>query len=115
MRGPRTTVARRLLWILCAIAASSTGLALALQQRALSTDLERAADRRLERAVATADRLIDDHLRTLEERFAAISRASEFRANLEVNHAPTLAYYAAQLARQQSAALLLMQGREQTY
>ena len=81
VRGPRTTVARRLLWILCAIAASSTGLALALQQRALSTDLERAADRRLERAVATADRLIDDHLRTLEERFAAISRASEFRAN----------------------------------
>jgi hypothetical protein len=77
VRGPRTTVARRLLWILCTIAASSTGLALALQQRALSADLERAADRRLQRAVATADRLIDDHLRTLEERFAAISRASE--------------------------------------
>lgn len=111
MRGPRTTVARRLLWILCAIAASSTGLALALQQRALSADLERAADLRLRRASTTVDRLIEDHLRTLSERYAAISKASEFRANLEVKHGPTLAYYAAQLARQQRAALLLFADR----
>jgi diguanylate cyclase (GGDEF)-like protein len=107
VKGPRTTVARRLLGILCAIAASSTGLALALQQRALSADLAYAADLRLRRAATAAERLIDDHLRTLSERYAAISKASEFRANLEVNHAPTLAYYAAQLARQQGAALLV--------
>ena len=111
MRGPRTTVARRLLWILCGIAASSTALALALQQRALSADLERAAYQRLGRSAAAAERLADDHLRTLSERFAAISKASEFRANLEVSHGPTLAYYAAQLARQQRAALLFFADR----
>jgi len=107
VRRPRTTVARRLLGILCGIAASSTGLALALQQRALSADLEHAADLRLRHAAAAAERLIEDHLRTLSERYAAISKASEFRANLEVNHGPTLAYYAEQLARQQRASLLL--------
>jgi diguanylate cyclase (GGDEF)-like protein len=111
MKGPRTTVARRLLWILCGIAASSTLLALALQQRALSADLERAAALRLQRAASAADGLIESHLRTLTERYAAISKAPEFRANLEVKHAPTLAYHASQLARQQRAALLLFADR----
>ncbi len=111
MRGPRTTVARRLLLILCGIAASSTGFALALQQRALAADLERAAGLRLERAASAADRLIESHLRTLAERYAAISKAPEFRANLEVKHGPTLAFYASQLAGQQRAALLLFADR----
>jgi len=111
VRGPRTTVARRLLLILCGIAASSTGIALALQQRALATDLERAASLRLERAASAADRLIESHLRTLAERYAAISKAPEFRANLEVKHGPTLAFYASQLALQQRAALLLFADR----
>jgi diguanylate cyclase (GGDEF)-like protein len=109
--GPRTTVARRLLLILCGIAASSTALALLLQERALKADLEQAAGLRLERAASGADRLIESHLRTLSERYAAISKAPEFRANLEVKHGPTLAFHAEQLARQQRAALLLFADR----
>jgi diguanylate cyclase (GGDEF)-like protein len=107
MRRPRATVARRILLLLGALTASSTGLALALQDRALSGDLERAADVRLTRAANAAGRLIEFHLRGVSERYAAVSRAPELRANLEVAHAPTLAFYAKQLAEQQGAALVL--------
>jgi diguanylate cyclase (GGDEF)-like protein len=107
VRRPRVTVALRLLLILCGVAAGSIALALALQHRALSADLERAAGRRLERAAAAVDRLIESHLRTLAERYAAISKAPELRANLEVKHGPTLAFHASQLAGQQHAALVL--------
>ncbi len=112
MRRPRATVALRLLLIVCGIAAGSIALALALQHRALSADLERAAGRRLERAASAPDRLIESHLRTLAERYAAISKAPELRANLEVKHGPTLAFYASQLAAQQRAALLLFADRK---
>jgi diguanylate cyclase (GGDEF)-like protein len=112
VRAPRATVALRLLLCLCGIAASSTGLALLLQDRALSADLERSAGLRLGRAASAADRLIEGHLRAVAERYAAISKAPEFRANLEVRHRPTLAFYASQLARQQHAALLLFADRE---
>jgi diguanylate cyclase (GGDEF)-like protein len=112
VRRPRATVALRLLLIVCGIAAGSIALALALQHRALSADLERAAARRLERAASAAERLIESHLRTLAERYAAISKAPELRANLEVRHGPTLAFYAAQLAREAGAALLLFTDRQ---
>jgi diguanylate cyclase (GGDEF)-like protein len=112
VRRPRVTVGLRLLLILCGIAAGSIALALALQHRALSADLERAAGRRLERAAAAADRLIEGQLRTLSERYAAISKAPELRANLEVKHGPTLAFFASQLAKQQHAALLLFADRK---
>jgi hypothetical protein len=111
MRRPRATVARRLLLLLGALAVSSTGLALALQDRAHARDLERAAVVRLTRTSVAAERLIDAHLKGLAERYAAISRAPELRANLEVEHAPTLAFYAAQLAKQQGAALVLFENR----
>src|SRR5262245_57794482 len=111
VRGPRATVARRLLLCLCGLAASSTALALGLQQRALAADLERAASLRLERAAAAAERLIEGHLATLSERYAAISNTPELRANLEVKHAPTLSFHATRLAAQQRAALLLFTDR----
>jgi len=107
MRRPRSTVARRILLLLGALTASSTALALALQGRTLARDLERAAEVRLARAATAADRLAASHLDGLSDRYAAISRAPELRANLEVAHAPTLAYYAKQLAEQQGAALVL--------
>jgi diguanylate cyclase (GGDEF)-like protein len=114
VKRPRLTVGLRLLLCLCGLAAGSIVLALALQHRALSADLERAAGRRLEGAASAANRLIERHLLTQAERYAAISKAPELRANLEVRHGPTLAFYASELAAQQHTALLLFadsQGR----
>jgi diguanylate cyclase (GGDEF)-like protein/PAS domain S-box-containing protein len=98
--------------MLCGIAALSTGLAVSLHDRALSADLERAARGRLELAAQAADRLLERHLHAMLERYRAISQTPEFRANLEVNHRPTLEYYANRLAGQQNALLVLFTNPE---
>jgi diguanylate cyclase (GGDEF)-like protein/PAS domain S-box-containing protein len=90
----------------------STGLAMLAQDRALRADLERAAQVRLERAASAADRLLEGHLGAALKRYRAISRTPEFRANLEVNHAPTLNYFADRLADEQRSSLLLFLGPE---
>ena len=97
----------RVLLTLCAVAAFSTGLALLLQHRSLSADLRQAATVRLEGAAAAANRLAESHLTTVVERYQAISQTPEFRANLEIKHKGTLAYYANQVAEQQAAATVL--------
>jgi len=102
----------RLLCILCGVATASTGLALALQHRSLTTDLERAAARRLDSAVAAANRLAANHLAGLAERYRAVSGTPQFRANLEVNDAPTLAHYAEALLEQQGAVRILFLDRD---
>ncbi|MGH7540701.1 MAG: HAMP domain-containing protein, partial [Gemmatimonadota bacterium] len=105
-RRLRLGVAGRLALLLSALATLSTGLALVLQARALDQDLRSAAQARLERSAATTDRLISDHLRDIADRYAAISRTPELRANLEAGHEPTLRYFAAQLLDGQSATMI---------
>jgi methyl-accepting chemotaxis protein len=102
----------RLLCILCGVATASTGLALALQHSSLTADLELAAKLRLETAVTAAGRLAANHLGALAERYRAVSGTPQFRANLEVNDAPTLAHYAESLAEQQGALRILFLDRE---
>jgi len=102
----------RLLCILCGVATASTGLALALQQRSLTTDLERAARKRLETAAMAANRLATNHLDGLAERYRAVSGTPQFRANLEVNDAPTLAHYADALREQQGALRIVFLDRD---
>lgn len=102
----------RLLFILCGVATASTGLALALQHRSLTADLERAGERRLETAVKAADRLASNHLDVLVERYRAVSGTPQFRANLEVNDAPTLAHYAEALRAQQGAVRIAFLDRD---
>jgi diguanylate cyclase (GGDEF)-like protein/PAS domain S-box-containing protein len=104
--GFRFPVAWRLLVALSATAALSTALAMALHDRSLAADLERAAQQRLERASHAAERLIEDHLAATRERYRAISGTPQLRANLEVDHVPTLAYYAATLREREGAELL---------
>lgn len=94
----------RLLVSMCGVAAASTALALLLQERSLSSDLERAAERRLATAATAADRLVDAHLDAVAARYRAVSGAPQFRATLEVDHAPTLAHYAESLRDQHRAA-----------
>jgi hypothetical protein len=94
----------RLLSVMCGVAAASTGLALLLQERSLSSDLERAAERRLAAAATAADRLLEGHLSSTAERYRAVSGTPQFRATLEVNDAPTLEHYAETLLDQQRAA-----------
>ena len=107
MTLPRLGLFAKVVVTLCAIAAFSTGLALILQHRSLSVDLRGAATQRLERAAAAADRLAASHLGTVVERYKAISGTPEFRANLEVRHTTTLAYYAGLLAEGQDASAVL--------
>jgi len=106
------TVGTRLALILCGIAAFATGLAVTLQDRALSADLREAAADRLQRAASVAGQLLEGHLEALEDRYRAVSLTPEFRANLDVDHSPTLNYYAERLAIQQGAALLLFSDLE---
>jgi len=104
---PRIGVAARLALGLCGIAAFATGLALILQARALSADLREAARERLVRSATAAEELIASHLDGLLDRYRAVSGTPELRANVELNHAPTLLYHAERLMQQQGASLLL--------
>jgi methyl-accepting chemotaxis protein len=108
----KLTLFVRLLGILCGVATVSTGLALALQHRSLTADLELAAEKRLETAVTAANRLAAGHLDALTERYRAVSGTPQFRANLEVNDAPTLTHYAESLRDQQGALRILFLDRD---
>ncbi len=103
----RITLAGRVLFVLCAIAAFSTLLALLIQDHSLSSDLRMSAQARLDRSAAMADHLLTAHLQSLAEHYRAVSRSAEFRANVEVGHTPTLSYYADRLAQLEGAAALL--------
>jgi signal transduction histidine kinase/CheY-like chemotaxis protein/HPt (histidine-containing phosphotransfer) domain-containing protein len=102
----RLTVTARLILTLAAVAAFATALVVVVQERTLSRDLERAAAHRLERAASAADRLVENHLEALEGRYRAISGTPQLRANLEVGDAPTLAFYAGELASREGADLV---------
>jgi signal transduction histidine kinase/DNA-binding response OmpR family regulator len=104
MRRLRLTVTARLLLTLAGVAAFATLLALAVQERTLSADLADVASDRLDRAAQAAERLVRGHLGALEERYRAISGTPQFRANLELRDAPTLAFHAAELAEREGAA-----------
>ena len=99
----RFTVTVRLLVTLAGLAAFTTALIVGVQERTLSRDLEDAAAHRLDRAAHAAESLVEGHLATLDERYRAISGTPQFRANLGVEHPPTLAFYAQQLGEQQGA------------
>jgi hypothetical protein len=83
----KVTLFVRLLCILCGVATASTGLALALQHRSLTADLELAAQQRLETAVAAANRLAANHLGALSERYRAVSGTPR-SGRISVNDAP---------------------------
>jgi CheY-like chemotaxis protein/HPt (histidine-containing phosphotransfer) domain-containing protein len=78
----RLTVTVRLLLALVALAAGTTALVVAVQERTLSRDLERAAAERLDRAAHAADQLVAGHLSTLDERYRAVSGTPQFRAKM---------------------------------
>jgi len=101
--GLRFTVTARLLVTLAGLAAFTSALVVGVQERTLSRDLENAAARRLDRAAHASEQLVHGHLAALDERYRAISGTPQFRANLEVEHPPTLAFYAQQLGEQQGA------------
>ncbi len=108
----RFTVTARLIVTLAGLAAFTTALVVGVQERTLSRDLEDAAARRLDRAAHAAEQLVHGHLAALDERYRAISGTPQFRANLEVEHPPTLAFYAQQLADQQGATAVAFIDRE---
>jgi diguanylate cyclase (GGDEF)-like protein len=101
---PRASVSARVSVALCSIAALATGLAIVLQSQSLWANLERAAERRLARSADATNRLLDNHLVSLRERYRAVSETPELRANLEVGHAPTLRFFARSLAEREGAA-----------
>jgi signal transduction histidine kinase/CheY-like chemotaxis protein len=107
----RFTVFARLLLTLVGIAAIPTGVVMAVQERALSRDLESAAAERLERARHAAERLLDAHLAGLAERYRAVSGTPQFRATLELGDGATLRFYADELARREGAASIAFVSR----
>jgi signal transduction histidine kinase/CheY-like chemotaxis protein/HPt (histidine-containing phosphotransfer) domain-containing protein len=107
----RLNVFARLLLTLVGIAAIPTGVVMAVQERALSRDLESAAAERLERARHAAERLVDGTLAGLAERYRAVSGTPQFRATLELDDAATLRFYADELARREGAASIAFVSR----
>ncbi len=105
-RRYRLSLSVRTLVIFAGVAALSTALALAIQDRALSGDLETAAARRLDRAAVSTRMLVDSHLGAMRDRYGAISGTPQFRATLEVGDLPTLRFYAGEVAERQGAALM---------
>jgi len=103
----KLTLFRRLLVMVCGVAAASTGLTLGIQERTLSSDLRRAAVARLETSANAAEGLVAAHLRGIAERYRSIAASPQFRATLEVNDVPTLAHYAGALAVREGAAKVL--------
>src|SRR5262249_60192942 len=101
----------RLLLILAGVAACSTAFALVVQERSLSRDLERAARERLDRAAGAAERLVDGHLAALGERYRAISGTPQLRANLELDHPPTLGFPPPQPPLREGAAPIALPDR----
>jgi diguanylate cyclase (GGDEF)-like protein len=111
--GPRRfPVAGRLALIFCGLAIFSTVFTLILQERVLDRDLERAARTRLDRSARAADQLLREHLRSVAERYAAVSRTPELRANLEIGHSETLVFFAEQLRLDQGATLVLFHDKD---
>jgi diguanylate cyclase (GGDEF)-like protein len=96
----------RLLTLFCSIAAFSTVLALAVQDRSLSEDLENAARARLSNAGTAAERLLDLHVEATGSRYRAVSETPQLRANLDSGHRPTLVFHAEELRRKQAASLI---------
>src|SRR5688572_24795473 len=102
----RWSVGLRLLLALGGLVTFSSAVALSLQDRALARDLERAAAARLDRAARAAGQLVAAHQKALEERYRAVSGTPQLRANLEVQHPPTLAYYAGDLQKREGSQLV---------
>jgi HAMP domain-containing protein len=109
MRTGRLSIGVKLLLVLGGITAAVTGLALWMQDQALSSDLERAALVRLDGAAEAARLLAGSHVAAMRDRYRAISGTPQFRANLEVGDAATLTFYAQQLAEREGAALVAFQ------
>jgi diguanylate cyclase (GGDEF)-like protein len=108
----RWTVGLRLLLALAGLVSFSSAVALSLQDHALARDLERAAAARLDRAARAAGQLVAAHQIALAERYRAVSGTPQLRANLEVQHPPTLAYYAGDLQRREGARLIAFVDRD---
>lgn len=108
----RVGLTGRILMILSAAATFATGLALILQDRTLTADLHEASLRRLEGAAESTELLAANHLESLNERYRAVSGTPQFRATLEVGDAPTLRFYASQLAERERAGLIAFLDRE---
>jgi methyl-accepting chemotaxis protein len=109
----KVTLFRRLLIIVCGVAAASTALTVTIQERALSNDLRSAAVKRLENSAAAAEGLVAAHLRSLAERYRSIAATPQFRATLEINDGPTLSHYADSLASREGASRILFVGAEE--
>lgn len=104
--GFRMTLGTRLLLVLVSIVAASTVITVALQERALRDDLERAAHARLERTSTLVGHLVDTHLAAQRDRLGAIASTPQFLANLESGHAATLSHFAAELAERHDIATI---------
>jgi diguanylate cyclase (GGDEF)-like protein len=110
--GVRFGVFAKLTLLMGGLAAVSTILALVIQDRTLSADLREAASVRLARAAGAAQRMIDDHLAGVVQRYVAISATPEFRANLDAGDRPTLTYHAQSLVERLGASTIAFQSPE---
>lgn len=101
------TLLSRLMLAMCGVAAASTLLVLAFQERSLARGLERAALERLDRATRAADRLAAGHLDALSERWRTVAATPQVRATLELGDEPTMRHLAETLLAQQGAVRVL--------
>jgi PAS domain S-box-containing protein len=94
------------------VAAFSLALALTIVDRSVATDLERAAQERLEHAARVATRFLDDHLRTVHDKYVGLSYEPRFRAAVEeAGDEATLRPFAADLVAERGTPRVLFEDR----
>lgn len=94
----------RTLLTISGVATAATGIALLLQDRSLSRDLENAAIERLTHAATATRRLASIHVDALTERYRTAVGTPQFRAVAELHDAPTLEHMLENLRSRHGAA-----------
>ena len=107
-RGPiRLTLGTRLLLVLVGVATASTLIAVSLQYGSLAAELRSSVQAGLQRAAATASRLVDQRLVSQADRYAATAAAARFLGEVEVGEEPALERLAERVRRQHQGAAVL--------
>jgi hypothetical protein len=88
------------------MATLSTTLAVVAQDSALARDLQSAAVARLEKSATAGERVVEEHLHAVGERYRAIARTPQLRATLELLDQPTLVFLGSELMRQHGASAI---------
>ena len=99
----RHSLLLRTVFMMCVVTAMTTALMLSAMKFNETRRVSNPAMSALELTEPTTGLLVEAYLDAFRQRYESLARAPQLRANLEVDHAPTLQHYAGELRAGQSA------------